>query len=165
MASSQSHIVLIALLSAGLGALVSSSPASGYPAGAAVSAGSNPIRSGTGELYIPSSASSGTIISSTADQELVITDIMVGFYQKADHCRGTGMVRLRGSHGTLYASIPVYSSTLSNASSQSSQISASSGFQIPTDTSIHIEWEWGWKECDGSHYSLAYNLTGYLSTP
>ncbi len=164
MASTHPHIVLIALLSAGLGALASSSPASGYPAGAAVSLGSNPVRSGAGELYIPSSASTSTIISSSAEHELVITDIMVGFYQKANRCRGAVMARLRGSDGTLYASIPVYSTTLGSSSSQSSQISATYGFQIPTDTSIHIEWEWGWRECDGSTYTLAYNLTGYLST-
>jgi hypothetical protein len=165
MASSHFQIVLISLLSAGLVALVSSSPASGYPAGAAVSLGSNPIRSGAGEIDIPSSVSTGDIVSSTPDQQLVITDVMVGFFQKHNHCRGAGVARLKGSDGVLYGSIPVYSATLGNAASQASQISATSGFLIPTDISIHIDWEWGWRECDSSYYTLAYNLTGYLATP
>ena len=165
MASSHIHVTLIALLSAGFGVLAASSPASGYPVASTISLGSNPIRSGAGELYIPSDASSGEVISSTSEQALIITDVLTGFIQKHNHCRGAGTARLRGSDGTLYASIPVYSSTLGNAPSRASQISSSSGFMVPANTSINIEWEWGWRECDGSYYSLAYNLTGYLATP
>ena len=166
MQPSRFSIVLIALLSAALGLTATSSTAIGYPAGAAVSLGSNPVRSGAGELYTRTfDASTGTILSSSADQPLVITDVMIGFFQKHNHCRGAGIARIKGSDGVIYASIPVYSSTLGSATSQPSQISTQSGFHVPEGIDVYLEWEWGWKECGDSYYTLAYNLSGYLASP
>ena len=165
MKSSRFSIVYIALLSAALGVTATSSPAIGYPAGTAISLGANPVRSGAGEIYIPSDTSTGTIVSSSADQPLVITDVMIGFFQKHNHCRGAGIARIKGSDGVTYASIPVYSSTLGNASSRPTQISTQSGFLVPEGVDVHLEWGWGWRECGDSYYTLAYNLSGYLASP
>ena len=166
MESSRFSITLIALLSALLGVAVSSGPAIGYPAGAAISHGSNPVRSGSGLMDIPSDATtSATLLSSTEEQELVITDVLIGFIQENNHCRGSGNARIVGSDGVTYANIPVYSTTLGNASSHATQISTQSGFVIPKNTSVQVKWYWGWWECSSSDFRLAYNLTGYLTTP
>jgi len=165
MESPRFSIVLVALLSGALGLAVSSNTAIGYPAGAAVSLGSNPVRSGAGEIYIPYDISTGTIVSSSADQALVLTDLMIGFFQKQNHCRGAGIARIKGSDGVTYASIPVSSTTLSNASTQPTQISAQSGFHVPAGVDLHLEWGWGWRECSDTYYTLTYNLSGYLAAP
>ena len=165
MQSSRFSTVLIAALSVALGVAASSSPAIGYPAGAAISLGSNPVRSAAGELSIPSDTSTGTILSSSADASMVITDILVGFFQKANHCRGSGIARVVGSDGVTYANLPIYITTLGNSSSHVSQISTQSGFVVPAGTSLSIEWGWGWRECGESYYTLAYNVSGYLVAP
>jgi hypothetical protein len=166
MESSRFSILLIALLSCSLGIALSSGPAIGYPAGAAVSHGTNPVRSGSGSMGISSDAtSSATLLSSTDQQQLIITDVLIGFVQQQNHCRGSGEARIVGSDGATYANIPVYSTTLGNASSHATQISTQSGFVIPQNTTVHVQWYWGWNECSRSDFQLAYNLTGYLSTP
>ena len=117
-------------------------------------------------MDIPSDAvSSGSLLASPVDQQLIITDVLIGFIQEQNHCRGSGEARIVGSDGATYANIPVYSTTLGNASSHATQISTESGFVIPQNTSVQVQWYWGWNECSRSDYQLAYNLTGYLSTP
>ena len=165
MESSRFSIALIAVLSVSLGAALTASPAEGYPGGAAISQGSNPVRSGSGSIHIESTPSTGDIIASTATQQLIITDLMIGFVQQSNHCRGAGEARLVGSDGVTYANIPVHSTTLNNAQTMSTQFSARSGFAIPTNTAVHLEWVWAWNECSRGEFGLAYNLTGYLSTP
>ena len=164
MESSRFSITLIAFLSASLGAALASGPAIGYPAGAAISIGSNPVRSGSGSMEIPSNTNTGTILYSET-QHLVVTDLMIGFIQQDNHCRGSGEARIVGSDGVSYANIPVYSTTLGNSSSQATQISTRSGFVIPPNTTVHLEWVWAWNECSRSQFQLAYNLSGYLANP
>ncbi len=74
MVTSRFQLGLIATLAVGLGFSLSSSEAIGYPAGAAVSYGSNPVWSVGGQID-----SSGTTVVFTAppEQDAVITDVYV----------------------------------------------------------------------------------------
>jgi hypothetical protein len=74
MQTSRFQLGLIATLAVGLGFSLSSSEAVGYPAGAAVSLGENPVWSVGGEV------STGThlVITAPDDQDLVVSDVFFG---------------------------------------------------------------------------------------
>ena len=71
MHTSRFQLSLIATLAVGLGFSLSSSQAVGYPAGAAVSLGANPLWSHGGM----SNASSAVIFTAPADKDMVLTDL------------------------------------------------------------------------------------------
>lgn len=72
MHTSRFQLGLIATLAIGLGYSLSSSNAIGYPAGAAVSYGSNPVQSFGGSIAVGSST---TLLTVPADQDFVVTDV------------------------------------------------------------------------------------------
>ena len=73
MVTSRFQLGLIATLAVGLGFSLSSSEAVGYPAGAAVSLGANPVVSDTGELTTTATA----VFSVPDGQQLILTDVIV----------------------------------------------------------------------------------------
>jgi hypothetical protein len=72
MATNRLQIGLIATLALGLGFSLASSPAIGYPAGAAVSMGSNPRWSATKSI---TSLSSATVLTVPAGQVAIVTGL------------------------------------------------------------------------------------------
>ncbi len=73
MQTSRFQLGLIATLAVGLGFSLSSSEAVGYPAGAAVSLGTNPVASWGGQVE----SSGTTIFSAEADGPFLITDVVL----------------------------------------------------------------------------------------
>jgi hypothetical protein len=74
MQTSRFQLGLIATLAVGLGFSLSSSEAIGYPAGAAVSMGANPVWSVGGAV----GDGSHVVITAPADQDLVVSDVFFG---------------------------------------------------------------------------------------
>ena len=74
MQTSHFQLGLIAALAMGLGFTLSSSPAVGYPAGAAVSLGSNPLWSVGGGI---DSGTTTTVLTAPADQDWVVSDVII----------------------------------------------------------------------------------------
>ena len=72
MQTARFQLGLIATLAVGLGFSLSSSNAIGYPGGAAVSYGSNPVQSFGGSI---AAGSSTTLLTVPADQDFVVTDV------------------------------------------------------------------------------------------
>ena len=81
MQTSRFQLGLIATLAVGLGFALASSDAVGYPAGAAVSLGTNPVWSGGGQI---ASGVALSIVSAPSDQDVVLTDLLVQMNTSAD---------------------------------------------------------------------------------
>ena len=126
-----------------LGFVISAQPAVGYPAGAAVSTGTNPLWSQGGET------SSGITISIPADPDfdLIITDIVL----TSDH-GNIERLTLSGSDGKIHGKFQ-----LQTAYSMQRHISHSyaSGIRIPAGEALEIT-------ATGSVY---YSLSGYHAQP
>ena len=126
-----------------LGFIVSAQPAVGYPAGAAVSTGTNPLWSQGGET------SSGTTLSIPAnmDSDLVITDVVL----TCDH-GNIEQLTLRGADGKIHGKFQVQT-----AYSMQRHISHSyaSGIRIPAGEALEIT-------ASGRVY---YSLSGYHAQP
>jgi len=81
MQTSRFQLGLIAALAVGLGYTLSSTQAVGYPAGVAVSLGSNPIWNGGGEI---SSGEAHTLVTAPADQDVIVSDLLVQMDSSSD---------------------------------------------------------------------------------
>ena len=82
---------LIVVLALGLGFSLASGDAIGYPSGPSVSMGSNPTVSAAGRM-ITSSGFSTTLLTTPADQDLIITDLsfQYGYYSCGIVLKTTG---------------------------------------------------------------------------
>lgn len=157
---------LVATLAIGFGISLTSTQAIGYPGGAAVSSGSNPIRSATGhwDLTGPTDSESG-VISAPEGHDLVLTDIMVGLTQNDQGCWASGRFQLKDSSGVEVATIPIHNGHMYNAQNRPLQLKFDSGIRVPAGTVLDAEWNFVVHNCSMSSYDLSYVLSGYLSTP
>ena len=165
MQTSHVQIGLIAVLSMALGVSMSSSEAVGYPAGAAVSSGSNPIVSTTGTMNLGGSPTATDVISAPDTHDLVITDVLAGLNQNSDYCDGNGELVLTDELGDHYARLPVYMTHMDNAHPTATTYNLSSGILVPAGRSISVTWNWTRHQCGESNYNLRYNISGYLAQP
>jgi len=141
MVTSRFQLGLIATLAVGLGFSLSSSEAVGYPAGAAVSLGANPVWNSAGEIPAPSTVS---VIEAPADQDVVITDVSM-------YCNGASQLFLRLDDGTLVGRYRVVDGAgLINRSLKS-------GILVPAGRSVQLENESG--------STVFYNYSGYYAQP
>ena len=118
----------------------------GYPAGSAVSMGSNPVQSWGG------TTSSDVVLSAPSDQDLVITDVHLSCnymcetrveLQRSDSSM-VGMFWISGGYGSSY-------------DSQSVEQMFSSGLRIPAGQSLSLY--------SSSGSSVAYMFSGYQAQP
>ena len=128
MQTSRFQLSLIATLAVGLGFSLSSSQAVGYPAGAAVSLGANPLWSHGGM----SNASSAVIFTAPADKDMVLTDLSLstgyGYGARTGLKVGDGIVGewvVYGKPGDAYTANPV-------------ALSMTSGIRIPAGQSLSL---------------------------
>jgi hypothetical protein len=89
MQTSRFQLGLIATLAVGLGLSLASSDAVGYPAGAAVSMGSNPVVSTGGQLVGSDSAAP---LTAPGDSSLVITSVVLSAFDINPGCMGNSSV-------------------------------------------------------------------------
>ncbi len=143
MTESRFQTLCIVCLAFLLGFVVSAQPAVGYPTGATISTGTNPLWSQGGET------SSSTTISIPADidADLIITDIVL----TPDH-GNIEQVTLRGADGKIHGKFQVQT-----ADSMQRHISHSyaSGIRIPAGEALEIT----------ATGRVHYSLSGYHAQP
>ena len=144
MQTSRFQVALIAMLSMGLGLSFSSSQAIGYPAGAAVSLGTNPVWAYGGTDY----SSSKTIVTAPSDSDMVLTDVSLSttynYNTKAGLKVGSDVV---GEWVISGKSSNQYSGTTVN-------LNMTSGIRIPAGESLKLTTE-------GTYVS--YAVSGYYA--
>jgi hypothetical protein len=165
MQTSRFQLGLIASLAVGLGFALSSPQAVGYPAGAVVSTGSNPIRSVAGNLDLGGATTVSAVFVAPAEHDLIISDVMLGLTQTSDYCRANGKVVLQDDAGTTYGEFVVSTPHINNAQLQPTTLRAQSGIHVPAGTTIDLQWTWAYAYCGTSTYDLVYTMAGYLSEP
>ena len=160
MQTSRFQLGLIATLAVGLGFSLSSSEAVGYPAGAAVSLGTNPIVARAGIVY----AETVEILSTDDDQAFIVTDLLL---TASDHSCNS-YVTLDTSAGITIAGAKLHSRFASTSSSSggvslvqtqpsSIQHSFKSGLPLGHGETLSITSTGG---C-----TVAYTLSGYYAQP
>jgi hypothetical protein len=144
------HLILTTGLAICLGAFgavaILPTVAIGYPAGSAVSMGSNPIHSWGGVF------TSETVLTAPDDQDLVITDVHLSCNYMCDtrvemlrtDGETVGMFWVSGGYGSSYDSLAI-------------QQMFSSGLRIPAGQALSL--------ISSSGAQVAYTLSGYQAQP
>ncbi len=176
MQTSRFQLGLIATLAAGLGFTVSSSPAIGYPAGATVSLGVNPVVSQGGSMNIPyASSTSAELITAPSDQDLIITDLVLDGAANSQSCVEQWRVDLTLPGSTL-ASISVspkfrhyvgHSYTADNNFDGAQHLQLRSGIRIPAGATAQLEASpYHYSGCGTSRTAeLIWTVSGYYAQP
>ena len=144
VSNSRFQTLVIVALAFALGFAVSSSPAIGYPAGATVSTGSNPIWSEGGLLR---NSGETKIVYAPDDADLIITDIIL-----TNHYNNIDTVTMTDSEGTVHGQFQVLS-----YSGMDRHITHdyASGIRIPAGQFLRLN-------TTGDVY---YSLSGYHAQP
>lgn len=147
-----------ALMVAGL-----SQDAVGYPAGAAVSSGSNPVVSMTGTLEGSDSAS---VLSVPADQAMILTDVIFTAQDGGQHCRGSMSLTL--SDGTADVGHFGVGMTPSGYTSYEPTLVAqlSSGIRLDPGSTLSISSAQLYEgSCTDNRFTVNYVFSGYYAQP
>jgi len=137
--------------------------ATGYPT-TTVSSGVNPVVSVGGAIYIPSSGTSITPISAPADQDLIITDVVLGITNTySSDCDANFQVEL-GDGSTTLGQFAVGYPNLDKAQLHNETISFSSGIRIAAGDALHVSVTSPWVSC-GYVHTLNYTVSGYHAQP
>ena len=146
MQTSRFQLGLIAALVMGLGLALSSSPAIGYPAGAAVSFGANPLWAYGGS----DNATSKTVFTAPSDTDMVLTDLSLStdrvYSSRAGLKVGSTVVGewvISGKSSTQYSGTTV-------------NLTMTSGIRIPAGQTLKLT-------TDGSY--ISYAMSGYHAHP
>jgi hypothetical protein len=169
MQTSAFQLGLISALSLGLGVAVSSRAAIGYPTGA-VSYGANPVVSVGGYVY---HGATETVISAPADQDLVITDMVLASTTDA-RCKRVHRSQFNLASGESVASFITNSAISDTYNGGNSDAGTDgnyhfqSGIRVPAGDALTINvmerWAYGYS-CGGSasDYPVHYTISGYLA--
>jgi hypothetical protein len=157
MVTSRFQLGLIATLAVGLGFSLASSEAVGYPAGAAVSLGTNPVWSVGGN---PGSTDTITALTAPSDQAAIVTDVAItaSGYNGGYPCITT--VTLLDPDGTSAAAYRVVSNASPYSSSwgPNSVVQAfSSGVAVAPGDTLRIS--------VAGNCTISYTLSGYYAQP
>jgi hypothetical protein len=141
--------------------LATSLAASAYPAGAAVSTGSNPVFSAAGNFGLDSSAE---VITAPAEHDLVVTDVIVSVTAPVCRLSAAISLELAGSSEQLAAfalNLPyVHNDTGLHS------LHFESGLRIPQGQVLHISMPTRvYTECSTSSYRVYYTVSGYAAQP
>ena len=145
--------------------LVGSNVVHAYPA-AAVSTGSNPVRSTAGFQDFALGFDSPSVIAAPADQDLVLTDIILGVVIENDDARFSAYVELEGSDGVTYGVYSMQSGRLFDAATTGApNFAGRTGIRIPAGVIVSIKWNLGYQSHADFFYAGTYTLSGYLANP
>ena len=146
MQTSRFQLGLIATLAMGLGLALSSSQAVGYPAGAAVSLGANPVWSFGGTNYV----SGEVIFTAPPERDMVLTDLSLSttyqYQVKAGLSVGAEVVGewiISGKASNAYTGSPL-------------NLTMTSGIRVPAGYSLTL--------ATGDQY-ISYAMSGYYAQP
>lgn len=140
------------------------SPVFAYP-GAAVSTGTNPVRSAAGVQDFDLGFSKSAVIAAPADQDLILTDIVLGYVLENDDARFSARIDLLGSDGIVYGVYAFQSGRLYQATSHATNFAGQTGVRIPAGVSVSIAWTFGYQSHSNWVYNGTYTLSGYLANP
>ena len=165
MQTSRFQLGLIATLAVGLGFSLASSQAIGYPAGAVISTGYNPVFSAAGELVGPSSES---LVIVPDSQALIITDVILSSGDGSTNCLSNTIVRITDDiSGVEYGrfSIGITNDTQSFGNYDPQLVATlKSGIRIPSGSMVRIEANPRYQHyCDGAAFNVDYTLGGYYA--
>ena len=146
MQTSRFQLGLIAFLAAGFGHTISSSDAVGYPAGAAVSMGTNPLWTYGGQASSPS-----TIFTAPGDKDMVLTDLSLS--TDTDHETSPA---LKLGDGTELGYWVINGSRYSSHSGTSVNMSMTSGIRIPQGQRLDLY---------PNGTTVRYSFSGYYAQP
>jgi hypothetical protein len=141
MQTSRFQLGLIATLAVGLGFSLSSSEAVGYPAGAAVSLGANPVWSTGG------TPSATQVVASPVGKDLIITDFVVGGNS------GYQRVSFTLSDGTIVGGF-------GSNSSEATIVNFESGIRVPAGDTLTMTFASYHARTD-----FRYSVSGYYAQP
>jgi len=147
MVTSRFQLGLIATLAVGLGFSLASSEAIGYPAGAVVSSGSNPVIAVGGTV----SSSTAGLFTAPVDQDVVVTDVWLTMASRS--CSAN--VQLTTSEGATVSMVKVLEGA--TARPTSIQHSFGSGLPLPAGQTLQIT--------ESGGCSVAYTISGYYAQP
>ena len=173
MQTSRFQLGLIATLAVGLGFSLSSSDAVGYPAGAAVSMGANPVWSVGGQLGADASISLDSIGAAGADS--IVTDAVFSIDRFNGDCYGTLAIEATvdgESVGEFSLHVPGFSNQGRHTYGHGffkggggptiAPISFRSGLRVPSDGTLTLNTV-RYGGC--SDILLRYTLSGYYAQP
>ena len=171
MQTSRFQLGLIAALSLGLGYALAPSAAIGYPAGAAVSSGSNPIVSIGGSVYADETK---TLLTAPSDQDLIITDLVLTSFSYVG-CKKNHKTELTTSAGAVLGQYETSSSTsrryydYDSSPGLSVRHAFQSGLRVPAGESLSVGTIESGEHGDGcgssTTYGVRYSLSGYHAQP
>ena len=169
MQTSRFQLGLITSLALGLGYVVSSSQAVGYPATSAISYGSNPVWSAAGRLVDDDAP---VLITVPPDQDLVVTDVHLGMSDQDSgfNCMTKWLVDLQDGSETFGTWAMQQYRHYSDGTSWTPGVdmvdaSFSTGLRIPAGTSLVLTADKLYEmDCSGDTY-VHYNISGYYTQP
>jgi hypothetical protein len=170
MQTSRFQLGLIATLAMGLGFTLSSPPASGYPAGAAVSYGANPLVSAGGSIV---NGGSEVVVTAPSDQALVLTDLLLTSYSDMP-CKRVHRTVMESSSGAVmgeFETSSAYAIKYYDYDSSAGQMVShrfSSGLSVPAGESVTltVTQTGSYGGCDSSSsYGVRYSVSGYYTQP
>ena len=155
MQTSRFQLGLIATLAVGLGFSLASSDAIGYPAGAAVSSGSNPVIAVGGTV----SSSTAGLFTAPVDQDVVVTEVWLTMANRS--C--STVVELVTSAGATVSTVKLFSyfyqdySEATHSQPGSVRHAFGSGLPLPAGQSLQIS--------ESGGCSVAYTVSGHYAQP
>jgi len=180
MSTTPFHLCLTTGLALGLGAAlthaITPSIAGGYPAGAAVSYGANPVISSAGTVAV---GSSETALTAPDDQDLVITDAILSVSSSEGSCIGAVDFTLQLSDGTAvghftsdltgyreaYDTSYGYGYGYTSGTDPTQAVHFGSGIRVPAGETVDVQITGRAIRCSESSVSARYTLSGYLAQP
>jgi len=171
MQTSRFQLGLIATLAVGLGVSLASTQAIGYPAGAAVSHGADPVVS-TGATAL--SGDSDVLFSAPSDQDVVLTDIVLTSTSTME-CKRTHRTVVSLSSGPILGEFETNSGVSRQWSDYDSDPGLSvshsygSGLRIPAGDSATLSVSQTGASGSGcgssTSYGVRYSVSGYHAQP
>ena len=165
MQTSRFQLSLVATLALGLGFSLASSNAVGYPAGAAVSLGSNPVVSAGGQFVGTDSASP---LTAPSDASLVITSVILSGFDESSSCMANSSVVLTDGTDVLARFVVGLPRPASSYSDYEPTLVANmpSGLHIPPGASLMMtSVPHYWSGCSGDTLNIEFTVSGYYAQP
>ena len=180
MSTNRFHLSLTTVLALGLGATLTHaltpSTAAGYPAGASVSYGGNPVVSSAGTVALGSSESA---LTAPAGQDLVITDAILSVSSSAGSCMGAVDFTLQLSDGTALghftSDVSGYHEWIdgyryaaygyTSGTDPTQAVHFASGIRVPAGETVDVRVTGRAIRCSAGNVSARYTLSGYLAQP
>jgi len=170
MQTSRFQLGLIATLAVGLGFSLASSEAVGYPAGAAISMGVNPIVSSGGAL---NDGTSTVLFTAPIDQDLILSDIILTSHSNLE-CKRSHRTELVTSVETL-AHFMTSSATArryydyDSSTAGSVQHTFGSGLRVSAGSTVEMKVfqaaSQGESCGSATSYGVHYAISGYYARP